>query len=441
VGKQNRQKRAAKQRARRQASGGHEQRRAHVDETTPWGPPTAEELGNALLAAAHDTARGIPGAAKDCANRLVRGLALPVELAQGAYLAGQHVIGRVCRGGWLPEDVHQAVRRRADEFAGSYVLDTLATYVGQFAPATVHPGWRDQLDEAGAVRWWRESEPHLTQWAAKHILTPAEALTTVVEALGLLMTLPDITVVLPLPGTAPRQRPATHHAVDEKKLSRVRALLAKAESSSFPEEAEALSAKAQELMTRHALDRVLVEAGESSESISDGPAARRIWLDTPYVDAKSLLVQVVAKANRCQAIFDARWGFVTVVGDEDDLDSVALLTTSLLVQATRAMIAGGQHDSGRRSRSFRQSFLVSYATRIGERLEKATKATIAESSDPDRLLPVLASHELKVAAAFTTLFPEVVSKSVTVRSHEGWGAGRAAADRAHLDDTRRAVDS
>ncbi|EOD65931.1 DUF2786 domain-containing protein [Amycolatopsis vancoresmycina] len=41
----------------------------------------------------------------------------------------------------------------------------------------------------------------------------------------------------------------------------LRALLAKAESSSFPEEAEALSAKAQELMTRHALDRVLVTAG------------------------------------------------------------------------------------------------------------------------------------------------------------------------------------
>jgi uncharacterized protein DUF2786 len=437
VGKQNRQKRAAKQRARRQASSGHEQRRAHDGDPKPPVPPTAEELGNTLLAAAHETARGVPGAAKDCANRLVKGLALPVELAQGAYLAGQHVIGRVCRGGWLPEDVHQAARRRADEFAGSYVLDTLAAYAGQFAPATVHPGWRDQLDEAGAVRWWSESEPHLTQWAAKHILTPAEALTTVVEALGLLMTLPDIAVVLPLPGTAPRERPATHHAVDEKKLSRVRALLAKAESSSFPEEAEALSAKAQELMTRHAIDRVLVEADEST---SDGPATRRIWLDTPYVDAKSLLVQVVAKANRCRAIFDARWGFVTVVGDENDLDSIALLTTSLLVQATRAMIAGGQHDSGRRSRSFRQSFLVSYATRIGERLEKATEATIAEAADPDRLLPVLASHERKVATAFTTLFPDVVSKSVTVSSHEGWGAGRAAADRAHLDDTRRAVD-
>jgi hypothetical protein len=433
VGKQNRQKRAAKQRTRRQ-----ERSRPRVEAPTRSAlPPTAEEIGNALLAAAYDTARGVPGAAKDCANRLAPGPTLPAELAGGAHLAAQQVFSRVCRGGWLPEDIDQAARRRADGFAGSYVLDTLAAYVAQFAPATVHPGWQDQLDEVGARRWWTASEPHLTQWAAKHILTPAEALTTVVEALGLLMTLPDLGVILPLPGTATRQRPASHHAVDEKQLGRVRALLAKAESSSFPEEAEALSAKAQELMTRYALDRVLVEAGEST---ADGPAARRVWLDTPYLDAKSLLVQVVAKANRCRAIFDARWGFVTVVGDENDLDSVALLTTSLLVQATRAMIAGGQDDRDRRSRSFRQSFLVSYATRIGERLEQATEATIADAPDPERLLPVLASREQKVTAAFTTLFPDVVNKPVSVSSHEGWGAGRAAADRAQLHDTRRAVD-
>jgi hypothetical protein len=234
--------------------------------------------------------------------------------------------------------------------------------------------------------------------------------------LGFLMTLPALVP----PGTATPAR----HTVDEKKLSRVRALLAKAESSSFPEEAEALSAKAQELMTRHALDRVLVEAGPEL------PASRRIWLDTPYVDAKSLLVHVVAQANRCRAVFDARWDFVTVVGDEDDLDAVTLLTTSLLVQATRAMIA----DPAGRDRAFRKSFLVSYATRVGERLDQAAEAAIAESPDPDRLLPVLASHDLAVEAAFTTLFPAVVSKSVTVRSHEGWDAGREAADRARLGE-------
>ena len=372
-------------------------------------PVTAEEFGDALLAA-------VPGDAE----RLAPGFTLPAELAEAADRTGQQLIARACRGGWLPEDLHQAARRRLDEFAGSYLLDTLVAYSGQFTAA--HPAWQEQLDTTGAVRWWQETEPHLPQWAAKHILTPSEAAAAVIEAFSLLKTLPAVTVVLPAPGTP--SRPVRHHTVDEKKLSRVRALLAKAESSSFPEEAEALSAKAQELMTRHALDRVLVEAGDPTP---EQPAARRIWLDTPYTDAKSLLVHVVATANRCRAVFDARWDFVTVVGDEDDLDAVELLTTSLLVQATRAMIA----DPAGRSRDFRKSFLVSYATRIGERLEKAAEATIAQEPE---LLPVLASHEKQVAAAFTELFPEVVNKSVTVRSHEGWGAGRAAADRARLGE-------
>jgi hypothetical protein len=393
---------------------GKQKRRVPAEETAR--PRTAEEFGDALLAAASEVARGVRGAAGKAANRLAPDLELPPEAAGGARRAGQQLISRACRGGWLPEDLHEAARRRVDEFARSFVLDTLAACAEQ---STVR---QDQLDEVGAVRWWTESEPHLTQWAAKHILTPAEALTSVIEALGFLLTLPALTP----PGTATPDRPA-RHAVDEKKLSRVRALLAKAESSSFPEEAEALSAKAQELMTRYAFDRVLVEAGEAGPDV---PASRRIWLDTPYVDAKSLLVHVVAQANRCRAVFDARWDFVTVVGDEHDLDSVALLTTSLLVQATRAMIA----DPAGRDRAFRKSFLVSYATRIGERLEEAAAATLTAAPDPDRLLPVLASHELKVNAAFTALFPQVVGKSVTVRSHEGWHAGRSAADRARLGE-------
>jgi hypothetical protein len=392
-----------------------QKRRKPADGRVERQPVTAEEFGTALLAAAHELARGVAGAAKKSAKRLAPDLTLPSGLAEGADRAAQQVIGRVWRTGWRPEDLDQVVRRRLDAFAGSYVLDALAAH----APVTGEP--RTRLDEAGAVRWWDPAEPHLPQWAAKHILTPGEAVTTVVEALGLLVTLPN------LPAAAPGRPP--HHAVDGKKLSRVRALLAKAESSSFPEEAEALSAKAQELMTRHALDRVLVEADTAAP---DAPGSRRLWLDTPYLDAKSLLVHVVAQANRCRAIFDPQWGCVTVVGDEDDLDSVALLTTSLLVQATRAMIADGQDDRGRRSREFRQSFLVSYATRIGERLEKAAETTLAAAPDADRLLPVLASQEKRVATTFAALFPEVVNKSVTVRSHDGWGAGRAAADRARL---------
>ena len=75
---------------------------------------------------------------------------------------------------------------------------------------------------------------------------------------------------------------------------------------------------------------------------------------------------------------------MTVVGFPADLNAVELLFTSLLVQANTAMLrAGGKKDEfGRsRTRAFRQSFLVSYAIRIGERLEEATAHATAEAVD------------------------------------------------------------
>ncbi|SDZ19204.1 Protein of unknown function [Amycolatopsis xylanica] len=420
MGKKNRQRQAAKQKTQPKQSGFW----------TAQQQPSADDIGNVIITAAADTVRGNAGAAKACANELARTDELAPLLQRAAGLASQHIITRVFRNGWLPADIHEAARRNVDQFAGAYLLDVIAEYLLPFAPATVDETWRQQVGELGIVAWWSRSEPHLGQWAAKHILTAVETLTTVVEALALLISLPRLELIRPLPGTAVPRAPK-HHNVDEKMLGRVRALLAKAESTGFPEEAEALSAKAQELMTRHALDRVLVEADTAAEDL---PGARRLWLDTPYVDAKALLADVVARANRCKVIFSA-WGFVTIVGDENDLDAVELLTTSLLVQATRAMVASGKQSSSR-SRSYRQSFLVAYATRIGERLEKATETTIAESADAERLLPVLASHQAKVDKVFDTLFPTVRGKNVSFSNGEGWHAGRAAADRAQLD-TRR----
>ncbi|MFE6858304.1 DUF2786 domain-containing protein [Nocardia sp. NPDC057668] len=404
-------------------------------------PPTAQEIGNALVEVALQTVRlGNSGAvfARTFGAQLAGEEQLAAEIAHGAGLAGQRVIAAVFENGWLPADVWEAARRRVDEFATGLLLDSMAAYIEPFARESVDETWLAQLEDIGARTWWSREEPHFEQWATRQMLTREEALTTVVEALALLVGLPKMERIRALPGKA-RPRTETPHHIDEKALSRVRGLLAKAESTSFPEEAEALSAKAQELMTKYALDRVLVEADAAAPDL---PGARRIWLDTPYVDAKALLIDVVATANRCRAIFASDWGFVTIVGDDADLDAVELLSTSLLVQATRAMIASGNKESRSeeaRSRAFRKAFLVSYATRIGERLAAATAATIAESAAPERLLPVLASHEIAVNAAFEALFPRSRSRGIAIRSAEGWDAGRAAADRARLD-SRRPID-
>ena len=332
--------------------------------------------------------------------------------------------------GWLPYDVREVVSRSLDESATSLVVDVIALSCSPHLAATVHPRWQRQLDEINASVWWEG--PLLEAWASRHIETPAYASRTATRLLTFLTRLPTLPRILPLPGSGLVS--AVRAGVDQKVLNRVRGLLAKAESTAFPEEAEALSAKAQELMNRHALERAMLDADLPALATS-----RRMWLDKSYFKEKSQLVHVVASAFRSRAVAYDGFGFVALVGDEVDLESVELLSTSLLVQATRAMVAvGGQAGKGSeaRSRPFRKSFLVAYATRIGERLSAAPE----EVSD-ERLLPVLADRKKAVDPLFDEMFTRTRTTRVTVRSAAGWGAGRAAADIADIGTGRSSVTS
>lgn len=254
-----------------------------------------------------------------------------------------------------------------------------------------------------------------------------DSLPVAVEVLGLLLSLP----ALPRLGAPPSRRPQ-----DTRVLEKVRALLAKAESTTFPEEAEALSAKAQELMARHAIDAAMVAAGAGTGA-GDGPTGVRVPVDDPYAGAKSILLAEVAAANRCRAVWSKGFGFSTVLGFESDLAFVDVLYTSLLVQATSAMVAAGSQvdRSGRsRTRSFRQAFLLAYASRIGHRLREAEAASrsAAAAEYGEALLPVLADRTAAVKTAQAEAFPHLVSRSVTISNAAGWAAGAAAADLASL---------
>ncbi|WP_433117358.1 DUF2786 domain-containing protein [Micromonospora sp. CA-246542] len=220
-------------------------------------------------------------------------------------------------------------------------------------------------------------------------------------------------------------------------LDRVRALLAKAESTTFPAEAEALTGKAQELIARHSIDEALLAAGTER---GDVPSGVRLGVETPYAGAKALLVQEVAAANRCEAIWSDDLGFTTVLGWPADLVAVELLYTSLLVQATAAMLRGRAErrpGSGRRTKVWDESFLNAFALRIGERLRTATDAATEAAGQTeagaDRLLPVLAARGEAVRERLETLFPGVTRHRLSVRDAEGWSSGTSAADRASLD--------
>jgi hypothetical protein len=215
-------------------------------------------------------------------------------------------------------------------------------------------------------------------------------------------------------------------------LRKVTSLLAKAESTNFPEEAEALTGKAQELMTRHAIDRAHLDARRGDRPTVGG---RRVGVDDPYAGARYLLLASVADANRCRAVWTKHWGFATVFGDEGDLDAVELLFTSLLVQATRAMVAQPRpgRASGGATRSFRQSFLVAFAQRIGVRLREAADTVTADAATRSTdLVPVFARRREAADAALAEAFPETRTTRMSANDAAGWHAGTRAADRAEL---------
>jgi hypothetical protein len=354
------------------------------------------------------------------------------DLDVAADLVVHQLLEALWAAGWTPLDLHEAGSRRLDAVAARYLDEAVVRQSRRYAEATLHPRWRAGLAGVAAGVDAPGVEPQVREWAARMGGGRRAALGVVLRLLGDVAELPSLERILPPPGQRGHASPAASGEIDEKMLAKVRALLAKAESTRFPEEAEALSAKAQELMSRHALHQALLDHDRGRRPVA---SARRLWMDAPYAGAKAHLVQAVAGANRCRSVWREELGVVTLLGAETDLDVVALLTTSLLVQANRAMLAAGRQvgrDGVSRTRSFRQSFLVAYATRIGERLTAADTAAAA-AENGERLLPVLAARSRAADDLTSELFPQVIERAVPVSNAAGWGAGRAAADLALFD--------
>jgi hypothetical protein len=383
--------------------------------------------------------------------------------------------------GWQPAELARHFGRELSANHAAMVADMITAEMLGYAAATVDPRWAAQAAALataapGRGAWWGSDGEYLRAWYAlgrdaEFIVTVA----TAVEALHAFQHLPALEKLLPLPGTARAPAPATPAAgeapansasastgsastapagavaADERMLSRIRSLLAKAESTEFPEEAEALSARAQELMAKYSIDHALL-AAETGQA--ETPGGRRIAVDNPYEAPKATLLQIVAQANRCRVVWSRELGLVTVIGFPADLDAVELLFTSLLVQANTAMLrTGGKRDGAGRSRTraFRQSFLLSYAIRIGERLTEAADHAEQEAVAEQRaaggsqagrrtgdggtdLVPFLAARHRAVDDTVDEMFGSTLTRSRSVRATdaEGWNSGRAAADLASL---------
>ncbi|WP_405784079.1 DUF2786 domain-containing protein [Streptomyces sp. NBC_00859] len=339
---------------------------------------------------------------------------LAADPAADAELArrGEEFLRRAWQRGWQPADVARLVRRDLED---RHLRLLVALAEGEArAYERLPPRWQAQLDELAAPLWQADRFSYAT---------------AVLELYRLLLRLPAIEPVGPAPGVEALLPP--HHHAEPRMLTRIRALLAKAEATDYAAEAEALSGKAQELMARHSIDEARLAA---EGRVTDTPAACRIGVDAPYEDAKAVLLDAVATANRCRAVWNSAFGFSTVVGFEPDLEVVELLHTSLLVQGTAAMTSAeaAQRAGGRkRTKTFRQSFLTAYASRLGHRLARTAEQVTAEAGGS--LLPVLAERDVAVVSEADRMFPSTtVSRVRGVTDEAGWLDGTAAADAAGL---------
>jgi hypothetical protein len=305
----------------------------------------------------------------------------------------------------------------------------------------------DQLRELGAVP--PQDADVVAAWHRAERRTPAEAWRIILLLIGFLRTAVRLDVLVPPPSRwgPPRARSTAEPAAgDDRALRRIRGLLAKAESTEFPDEAEALTAKAQELMTRHAVDAALLDAGPSSFG-GAAVGTRRVHVQDPYVRAKMQLLAAVAGANDVRLVWYQSLGIANLVGATSDADAVELLFTSLLLQVAQALAVAERPSSrGPASRSFRRSFLLGYAHRIGERLTAARERATAEASAEAwaahgvDLRPVLRSRHAAVEERVAELFPSVrASRSRASVDAGGWFAGRAAAERADVGKRRSSL--
>jgi Protein of unknown function (DUF2786) len=339
-------------------------------------------------------------------------------------------------GGWQPADVAHAVRRKVSARAARLVAAVITEEASAADLAERAPrAWTAQLSELGGAErtvsgWWRAEG-----------IAAAAGWRDVLRVVGLLRGLPRLEQLLPPPSgwtAAALADSSWEEVVDSRALSRIRGLLAKAESTDFEAEAEALTAKAQELMARHAIDTAML-GPQASAGTAGQVTARRLHLDDPHAEAKAAIVQAAGSANGVRVVLLPAFGIATLVGMPGDLDAVELLVTSLLLQAGRGL-ADAVRLAGARGRStgYRRGFLYSYAQRIEERLTEARDAarTEAAATYGSALAPVLADRQAAVDRAVEELFPAVRRRGGRTVDAAGWHAGRAAADAADLGGSR-----
>ena len=404
----------------------------------------------------------IPLSLRDGSTRVQR-----PEATLGSLLVQR--IGELWESGWQPLDVVHVARKERTPTVARLAGVLIHCQAARFAGIEYVPDeWADQLAAIPTIEDPGSSaKAPLIGWRTKEHLSVADSLHDGLLLLGLLGVLPRLTGLCDPPSLwstrskleagcsgdsaragsrEARSREArsnearssetgSSETASAKNLSTIRALLAKAEATTFEAEREVFAAKAQDLMTRYSIDAAVLDQ-RHGEQLGAGVRSRRIHLDNPYATEKFYLLSTVARLNNVRVVYEERFAMAAAVGFPSDIELTDLLFTSLLVQAAKGLqdlvITAGKGRSS--SASFRRAYWVAYGVRIGERLTEAqTQATHeAEAAYGGGLVLVLKEREEAVSSVMDELYKNTKTMKTRRLDAAGWDAGRSAASNANL---------
>jgi Protein of unknown function (DUF2786) len=224
-------------------------------------------------------------------------------------------------------------------------------------------------------------------------------------------------------------------------LDRVRKLLAKAEAEGVTvAEAQALTAKAAELMAKYGIDRALLAAQRPE---TDRPSSRLLDIYNPWARVQAHLLCGLASAMRCQCILlpsgdgDQR---VHMFGYESDLERTDMLYTSVLVQMWHGLIAADVPARASSVRAWRRSWLLGFAAAVTAKVQAAEDraertASPAGPGSTSSAALVLADRSLVIRRNVAAAYPVTRTARLTYTG-SGFGSGYRQGERADIGTAR-----
>lgn len=239
----------------------------------------------------------------------------------------------------------------------------------------------------------------------------------------------------------------TSSTTDPKILVRIRALLAKAESTYFAGERDTYQARAFELLAKYGIDEALLAAEENRD---ETPTTLEIKIDNPYSARKANLLTWIGTELGCQNVVWSR-GKVTnrvvLYGFASDLQRVEMLYTSLLLQATSQVLKiRPPWHVDESVQTYRSSWFHGFAAKVAHRIGEAEKAARRTAQREQEQAPtttstsvelVLVGRADRVQRFYEEMNPGIKKgRKIKARSRAAYLDGVNAGNQADIGQTR-----